>query len=103
MTPLSEQDVQDAEARLQAQLAAQPTAVTARYDVPTARIVVALSNGLELAFPPEFVEVLADAQADELEDIELSPTGLGLHFPRLDADLYLPALVQALTGVTLES
>jgi len=29
-----------------------------------------------------------------LTEIEISPSGLGLHFPKLDADLYLPALLE---------
>jgi hypothetical protein len=33
-----------------------------------------------------------------LADIEISPSGLGLHFPQLDADLYLPALLQGFLG-----
>lgn len=30
--------------------------------------------------------------------IEISPGGLGLHFPMLDADLYLPALLEGIFG-----
>jgi len=98
MANISEHVVKEAEARMQARLAAGPTAVTAHYDLPTARLRITLSNGLELAFPPYLAEGLADAEPDDLADIELSPTGLGLHFPRLDADLYLPALLQGVMG-----
>jgi hypothetical protein len=28
----------------------------------------------------------------------IDPPGFGLHFPRLDADLYLPALLEGLLG-----
>jgi len=31
-------------------------------------------------------------------DIEISPAGLGLHWRRLDADLYVPALLQGVFG-----
>jgi len=34
----------------------------------------------------------------QLAEIELSPSGLGLHFPRLDADLYIPGLLNGLMG-----
>jgi hypothetical protein len=98
MATISEQAVQEAEARMLAQLAAGPTAVTAHYDLPNARLRITLSNGLELAFPPHLAEGLADAKPDELAEIELSPTGLGVHFPSIDADLYLPALLQGLMG-----
>lgn len=30
--------------------------------------------------------------------IEITPTGLGLHWPRLDADLYLPSLLKGVLG-----
>ncbi|WP_442489939.1 DUF2442 domain-containing protein [Halomonas litopenaei] len=40
------------------------------------------------------VEGLTDATSEALADIEVSPTGLGLHWPQLDADLYVPALLQ---------
>jgi len=73
-------------------------AVAVRYDPHTSRIVVGLNNGLELAFPPSLTEGLAGASPKELADIEISPAGLGLHWPRLDADVYIPALLQGLFG-----
>jgi hypothetical protein len=33
-----------------------------------------------------------------LKHIEISPSGLGLHFPALDVDLYLPALLEGYLG-----
>ncbi len=30
--------------------------------------------------------------------IEISPAGLGLHFPKLDADVYVPALFEGVYG-----
>lgn len=73
-------------------------AVAARYDRRRARIVVRLASGIELTFPPHMVEGLADASADDLSDIEVSSTGLGLHWPRLDADVYVPALLEGVLG-----
>jgi hypothetical protein len=73
-------------------------AVSARYDRRRSRVVVVLNTGVELAFPPRLVEGLADASPDGLSDIEISPAGLGLHWPRLDADLYVPALLQGVFG-----
>ena len=43
-------------------------------------------------------EGLADAKPAELSIIEITPAGLGLHWPRLDADLYLPALLEGVFG-----
>jgi len=74
--------------------AAGPIAVSARYDRRRDRVVVSLSTGLELAFPPRIAQGLEHAAPADLADIELSPSGFGIHFPKLDAHLYLPALLQ---------
>jgi hypothetical protein len=95
---LTDADVRQAEKRMQARLKGQPHAVSARYDRRDARIVVGLSNGLELGVPVDRAQGLAGAKASDLSDIEISPTGLGLHWPRLDADLYLPALMEGVFG-----
>jgi hypothetical protein len=73
-------------------------AVSARYDRKTSRIVVELSTGVQIAFPPRLAEGLADATPADLAGIEISPTGLGLHWPKLDADLYVPALLRGVLG-----
>ncbi|MBN9510848.1 MAG: DUF2442 domain-containing protein [Alphaproteobacteria bacterium] len=73
-------------------------AVAARYDRRASRIVVRLNTGLELAFPPALAEGLAGAAPEDLAAIEISPAGLGLHWPKLDADLYIPALLQGVFG-----
>ena len=48
--------------------------------------------------PVHLLEELAEAGADDLAEIEISPAGLGLHWPRLDADVYVPALMQGVFG-----
>jgi Protein of unknown function (DUF2442) len=95
---LTDADIRRAEKRMQARLRAQSRVTSARYDQCGERIVVALSDGLELGVPVRLAEGLAGASASDLAIIEVSPTGLGLHWPRLDADLYLPALLQGLFG-----
>ncbi len=73
-------------------------ATTARYDRRVKRIMVTLGRGVELALVPSEIEGLEYATAKELSEIEISPKGFGLHFPRLDADLYLPALLSGIAG-----
>ena len=53
---------------------------------------------LSWRFPPHLAGGLDQAKPDDLVDIEISPSGLGLHFPKLDADLYLPALLEGALG-----
>ena len=95
---LTDADVQKAERRMQGRMRAQPRAVSARYDRHASRIVVTLSNGLDLGVPVRLMQGLAGAKASNLAAVEITPTGLGIHWPRLDADLYLPSLLQGLFG-----
>ena len=97
---ITETDLQEAEQRMRERLEGQPRAVEARYDRRVSRVVVTLDNALELAFPPRMAEGLADAKAGDLSVVEITPTGLGLHWPQLDADLFLPALLAGVFGST---
>ena len=73
-------------------------AVFARYDRRSARIVIDLNTGVQVAFPSRLAEGLADASPEDPAEIEISPAGLGLHWPKLDADVYSPALLQGVFG-----
>jgi hypothetical protein len=95
---ISDAALQQAEQRMSERMATTPRALAARYDRRVARIMVTLTNGLELAFPPHLAEGLAGAKPADLALIEITPTGLGLHWPRLDADLYLPSLLEGIFG-----
>lgn len=95
---ISDKDVEKAEQRMRDRIQSAPTARSAHYDRRIGRVVVALSNGLELAIPPKLIEGLTGASPAELSDIKVSVTGMGLHFPILDADIYLPALLEGVLG-----
>lgn len=94
---ITERELEQAEKRM-ATLRDAGHAVSARYDRRRSRVVVALNTGVELTFPARLAEGLANASPDNLADIEISPAGLGLHWPKLDADLYVPALLQGVFG-----
>jgi hypothetical protein len=94
---ITEHELEQAEARM-AETRAAGHAVSARYDRRRSRVVVALNTGVELTFPTRLAEGLADASPDSLAEIEISPAGLGLHWPQLDADLYVPGLLQGVFG-----
>lgn len=93
-----EERFQGAKRRAKQMRARVPTAVSAHYDRTRGRIVIGLSSGLEVGFRPEDAEGLDRASAEDLEKIEISPSGYGIHFPKLDADLYLPALLEGVYG-----
>ncbi|MCL2875506.1 MAG: DUF2442 domain-containing protein [Betaproteobacteria bacterium] len=73
-------------------------AVKARFDRRTARVVVSLDSGVHITFPVELAEGLSGALPEELAIIEITPGGMGLHWPKLDADVYVPALLQGVFG-----
>ena len=87
-----------AKRRASGRLASTAVAVAARYDRRRDRVVISLNTGVELAFPPGIAQGLQVATPSDLSDIELSPSGFGVHFPKLDAHLYLPALMQGIFG-----
>jgi hypothetical protein len=96
MAPRDEFDRANAQAAHR--LDTTPRVVSAHYDPHTDRIIMSLSNGLEVSFPAHGVQGLETATPADLEQIEIDPPGFGLHFPTLDADLYVPALLQGVFG-----
>jgi hypothetical protein len=95
---LTEIDLERAEAVMKELRGATATALAARYDRRIGRVVIRLSSGLEVAFSPRDAQGLESAKPADLDEVEISPSGLGIHFPKLDADLYLPSLLQGLLG-----
>jgi len=75
-----------------------PRAVSARYDRANGKIVVNLSSKLTLSFSPQDAQGLENATPAQLEEVELSPSGFGVHFPKLDAHLYIPGMLEGLMG-----
>jgi len=78
--------------------AAQARVVDARFDRRTGRIVIQLSSGVEISFSPRDAEGLDQASSTELDQIEISPSGYEIHFPRLNVDLHLPGLLAGHLG-----
>ena len=77
-------------------LARGPLATAAKYEA--GRIHVELNNGCAFEFPVEQAQGLAGAKVTDLRIIEIQSRGLGLHWPTLDADLYVPSLVKGILG-----
>lgn len=77
-------------------LARGPLATAARYEA--GRIHVELNNGCAFEFPVEQAQGLAGAQPADLRTVQIFAAGLGLHWPKLDADLYVPALIKGVLG-----
>lgn len=75
-----------------------PRAESAHYDAGRDRVIVRLTTGVEIGFAPRDAEDLRNASREDLAAIEVEAFGLGIHFPRLDADLYVPVLLEGLLG-----
>jgi hypothetical protein len=75
-----------------------PAIASVNYDPRIARIVIHLASGLDLAFSPKDAEGFENATPADLDEVVISPSGLGIHFPKIDADIYLPALLDGVLG-----
>ena len=94
----SRDDFEKANQRAKDLVASIPRAVSAGYDRKSGRVVLHLSSKLIVSFSPGDVEGLVGAQPSQLRKVEISPSGYGIHFPALDADLYVPGLLEGFLG-----
>jgi len=97
MVELTTEQFEAATARGEA-LMRGPRAASAHYDAGRNRVIVRLTTGVEIGFAPRDVESLQHASADDLKAVQVEELGLGIHFPTLDADLYVPALLEGTLG-----
>ena len=94
----SDAQAEAAEARGRATLAGEPRAEAARYDAPSGRILVDLTNGCTFAFPARRVQELESASDAEIAEVEIAGAGFALHWPARDADLSLSGLMHGAFG-----
>lgn len=98
MGKIDNKTVAAANRRGSAKKAAYASVVSARYDHRISRIVIAFETGLELSFSPHHAQGFETAHPGDLDVIEISPSGLGVHFPKIDADIYIPSLIEGFLG-----
>ena len=70
-------------------------------DLPTAASRAETAPSKDRGLGDEGAEIGAqdvETAPESLSEIEISPADLGLHWPRLDADLNVPALLQGVLG-----
>ncbi|MEM9220545.1 MAG: DUF2442 domain-containing protein [Cyanobacteria bacterium P01_F01_bin.150] len=73
-------------------------AQNAFYDRVKRLITIEFVNGTVFAFPPYLGQGLENASEKDLADIEISPSGQGLHWENLDVDLDIPNLLKGIFG-----
>jgi hypothetical protein len=90
-------------ARERGQIAAanEPRAIRAWYDESSKKVFVELIDGLTIGVPHEKLQGLQDATAGQLSQVEITPSGYGLHWKALDADLEVPQIVAGLFGTKI--
>ncbi len=98
MEHLTDAQAEAVEAHGRAVLESEPRAIAARYNRKTGRVTVDLANGCAFVFPADLVQDLSEASPDELASVEVDGMGFNLHWPKLDADIYVPALVAGVFG-----
>lgn len=82
----------------QSRRAPQPRAVAVRYDAVEDAVIVGFDNGNSLHVLRGNLQGLANATVDQLNDVIIEGPGTGLHWPRLDVDHYVPALLEGVFG-----
>jgi hypothetical protein len=75
-----------------------PRTIAAHYNRKAKRVVISLSSGVEVMFNPVDVEGLEKATPSQLSEIEITPSGFGLYFPQIDADLNVLNLLEGTMG-----
>ena len=76
----------------------RPRATAVRYDAARVRLIIELVSGAMLDIPLPMTERLSNASEVERSTMELSPFGLGIRWPLVDEDLYVPRLVERYTA-----
>jgi hypothetical protein len=93
-----DQQIELATQRAEARQAREPRAIAAHYDAGRDALIVSLSTGVEISVPRLRIQGLAQAAPADLTGIEISPSGHGLHFPKVDVDLLVPGLLEGVFG-----
>ena len=98
MAQLTDAEFEAATRRGEERMRTDPRAVAARYDAETGRVVIELANGCTYIFPAQLAQELHGADDADLAEIQIDGVGFNLHWPRLDADMYVPATVAGVFG-----
>lgn len=95
---ITNRQMQAARTRAQELKTHVPQATGVTYNSDTGLVCIRLSNGIVIGLPAAQTQGLEAANAKNLSAIRISPSGYGIHFPKLDVDLYLPALMEGIFG-----
>ncbi|MBN3948658.1 MAG: DUF2442 domain-containing protein [Nostoc sp.] len=97
-TEVLKEKLANARAKSDAIATSEAQATRAFYDPYLGMIIVFLSNKCMFGFPSEAGEGLAGASIKDLAEVEVTPSGEGLHWKTLDVDLSISALMNGIFG-----
>jgi len=78
---VSKEEFEAANAWAAGRIRKTPCATRAHYERKGDRVVIGLDTGIEVAFRPRDTQGLERARLHQVDAIEISTSGLGIHFP----------------------
>lgn len=94
----SDAEIGAAIARANAAEGERPRAIAADYRLADDMVVITLATGVQVAVPRMLLQGLRDATPGQLAKVEIEGPGTGLHWPLLDVDHYIPAVLEGVFG-----
>ena len=94
---LTDSEIDAAHERGKAEMASGASA--ARYDRRRDAVLITMKSGAIATIPRALIPVVSRAEPRAADDLELSPMGTSLRFPRLDADFAVQGLIRRVFGV----
>ena len=73
-------------------------AINAKYNYQNDQIIIQFVDDSEFRFNSQLGQGLQNATPEQLAEVEITPSGQGLHWETLDADLRIPDLLQGVYG-----
>lgn len=79
----------------------KPVATNVYFDADSREVVVEFNNRAKFIFPAEKGQGLQNATDQQLANIKIFPSGMGLRWEDLDVDLSIPHLMEGIFGSKL--
>lgn len=76
----------------------EPRASDARFDLEGRTVKITLAGGGVVSIATDLIQGLQTASDHDLAQVEITPSGSGLHWEALDVDISVPALVRGTYG-----
>lgn len=95
---LLDAEIEQAQARGQWSLENEYHARSVTYSSDTGLIHIQTTEGEQFSISAAWLQCVANASDEQIGNMELSPAGVGIHWPELDADLLVDSLCRGMYG-----